>query len=467
MANITTWAELAGMTLDGDHVLMNDLGPSSAGYDTYASSSANEGAGWAPIGSSSPFFTGSFDGQGYTISGLYINRPATRHVGLFSWPDGATIRNVTLADVSVTGLSETGGLAGEADECTIEDCYVSGNVEGGDYVGGLIGDAWRGTINRCGSSAVVTGDDYDTGGLIGLARSVVHIADSWATGEVTSTNYRRTGGFVGYLWGDGASITRCWATGDVIGESHVGGFAGVLSGGTVTECYSTGNAEGTSTTWNGYVGGFVGIAGDNLLVERSYSTGNATAPDITWAAGGFAGELYGSGASAVDCYARGNVNAPSADAVGGFVGTVNDATVTNCLSTGHVVGGASDVGGLVGENDGGTVTNSFWDTETSGMAASDSGTGKTTAEMKDIASFTEWNIAGTTTDLNNGYPFLSWQLGNSPTWLIPEELILPAATDRDIVALQALRNIEMSAMGRIYVDEEGNLCYENRYSRQA
>ena len=52
------------------------------------------------------------------------------------------------------------------------------------------------------------------------------------------------------------------------------------------------------------------------------------------------------------------------------------------------------------------------------------------------------------------------------TSLAPNDLITPASTDVQIVALEALRNIEMSAMGRVYVDESGNLCYENRYARQ-
>ncbi|UCD22173.1 MAG: hypothetical protein JSW22_00595, partial [Chloroflexota bacterium] len=89
---------------------------------------------------------------------------------------------------------------------------------------------------------------------------------------------------------------------------------------------------------------------------------------------------------------------------------------------GNVAGNYS-VGGLVGYNSHGTVSNSFWDAQTSGQSTSDGGTGKTTAEMQDIATFSGagwdiiavadpatrnpsyiWNIVDTVT-----YPFLSWQ----------------------------------------------------------
>jgi hypothetical protein len=109
--------------------------------------------------------------------------------------------------------------------------------------------------------------------------------------------------------------------------------------------------------------------------------------------------------------------------VGGLVGLSSKGTVSNSYSTGSVTGN-DDVGGLVGANWDGTVTNSFWDTETSGQATSDGGTGKTTAEMQDIATFSGvgWNITAvanpSTRNLSciwnivddETYPFLSCQL---------------------------------------------------------
>jgi hypothetical protein len=101
--------------------------------------------------------------------------------------------------------------------------------------------------------------------------------------------------------------------------------------------------------------------------------------------------------------------------VGGSAGTVS-----NSYSTGGVIGN-SEVGGLVGWNDG-TVSNSFWDTATSGQAASAGGTGKITLGMQDIGTFSGvgWNITEVALNQTNPayiwnivngvtYPFLSWQ----------------------------------------------------------
>ena len=142
-----------------------------------------------------------------------------------------------------------------------------------------------------------------------------------------------------------------------------------------------------------YVGGLVGR--NRGAVSNSYSTGSVT------------GDWY----------------------VGGLAGINDGGTVSNSYSIGNVTGN-EDVGGLVGINDrGGTVSNSFWDIETSGQPTSDGGTGKTTAEMQDIATFTDtgtegldepWHMTavapGETNDAytwnivdNETYPFLSWQ----------------------------------------------------------
>jgi hypothetical protein len=192
-----------------------------------------------------------------------------------------------------------------------------------------------------------------------------------------------TGGLVGF--NVEGTVSNSYFTGTVTGGWRVGGVVG-SNGGTVSHSYSTGTVTGY---W--YVGGLVGRnrAG---IVSNSYSAGSVTGEELV---GGLVG-----------------VN-------GGPVG-VNDGTVSNSYSTSSVTG-EERVGGLVGLNEGGPVNNSFWDTETSGQATSDGGTGKTTAEMQDIATFSAgdiiavanpgmrnpsytWNIVDGVT-----YPFLSWQ----------------------------------------------------------
>ena len=111
---------------------------------------------------------------------------------------------------------------------------------------------------------------------------------------------------------------------------------------------------------------------------------------------------------------------PGWESTGGLLGTHN-GTVVNSYSLGNVTGN-SHVGGLVGYSEG-TVSNSFWNTETSGQATSDGGTGKTTAQMQNIITFSgaTWNITAVANPSlrnpayiwniinNTTYPFLSWQ----------------------------------------------------------
>jgi hypothetical protein len=160
------------------------------------------------------------------------------------------------------------------------------------------------------------------------------------------------------------------------------------------------------------VGGLVGYNGGT--VSNSYFIGNVTG------VGNVGGLVGWNDGTVSNCYAMGNVTGDWN--VGGLVGENYDATVIKCYSTGSVTG-TSSVGGLVGYNFEGTVSDSFWDTETSGQATSDGGTGKTTAQMKSIATFSGagwdiiavansstrnlayiWNIVDDVT-----YPFLSWQ----------------------------------------------------------
>ena len=148
-------------------------------------------------------------------------------------------------------------------------------------------------------------------------------------------------------------------------------------------------------------------------MSNSYCSGNVTGENVI---GGF---MADNGGTVSNSYSSGNVAGDRH--VGGLVAR-NFDTITNSYSTGSVSGN-EDVGGLVGENDHGTVSNSFWDTETSGQATSAGGTGKTTAEMQDVSTFSGagWDIIGVADPVTRNpsyvwnivdavtYPFLSWQ----------------------------------------------------------
>jgi len=221
-------------------------------------------------------------------------------------------------------------------------------------------------------------------------------------GDVTGQN--DTGGLVGKNEG---TVSNSYSSGNVTGNLNVGGLVGWNFGGTVTDTYASGSVTGQNNT-----GGLVGWSTGTM--SNSYATG-----DVTGSAqvGGLVGK---NGGTASNSYATGSVT--GYDNVGGLVGkNDNTGTVSNSYSTGNVTG-TLHVGGLMGRNQG-TVSNSFWDTETSGQSTSAGGTGKTTAEMQDITTFSGagWDIiaVANSSTRNTGYvwnivddvtyPFLSWQ----------------------------------------------------------
>ena len=196
------------------------------------------GKNWTPIGTSfSNKYTGTFDGGGHTIKGLTVTTN-DQFVGLFgSIGYAGTVKNVMMEGVQITsnhGSSFAGGVAGYSDG-TIENCSVSGSVSGTVYVGGVVGAQWNGSITGCSSSATVKGTVY-VGGVVG-----------------------QTNG--------GATLTACYATGNVIIEidpvSNIsgGGLVGLNGGNGVCACYATGNVTSTGSS-TGYVHIF-GLLGDN------------------------------------------------------------------------------------------------------------------------------------------------------------------------------------------------------------
>src|SRR5690606_23005658 len=117
--------------------------------DASATVNWNNGAGFEPIGNYVNRFRGSFDGRGYKITGLYINRGSTWYVGLFGYAQGATIQNVGLVDGTIVGSNYTGSVVGELSNSSVIQCYNTGSVTGGPYTGGVVGTAPSSSIIQC------------------------------------------------------------------------------------------------------------------------------------------------------------------------------------------------------------------------------------------------------------------------------------------------------------------------------
>ena len=210
------------------------------------------GKNWTPIGTSfSNKYTGTFDGGGHTIKGLTVTTN-DQFVGLFgSIGYAGTVKNVMMEDVQITSNPSSGfagGVAGFSDG-TIENCSVSGSVSGTVYVGGVVGAQWNGSITGCSSSATVKGM-VDVGGLVGQTNDGATMTACYATGnviiEIAPKKNISGGSLVGFNGGNG--LLACYATGNVTstgsstGNVHIGGFLGDNYT-TVTACYWKNNHE--------------------------------------------------------------------------------------------------------------------------------------------------------------------------------------------------------------------------------
>ncbi|MGG1633009.1 S-layer homology domain-containing protein [Paenibacillus sp. NRS-1760] len=191
------------------------------------------GEGWLPIGDWDTWFKGNMDGNGYTITGLTINRP--NHdipVGLFGYAENSVLSNMKLENVNIIGdeIGNTvGGLVGYIDNGTVSSSYVTGSVSGAD-VGGLVG--WNDETNISGSyfTGSMNGAN-NVGGLVG--RNYGTVSNSYATGSVSGT-LNNVGGLVG--WNDG-TVSNSYATGSVSGSSEVGGLLGYNKSGTISNSF--------------------------------------------------------------------------------------------------------------------------------------------------------------------------------------------------------------------------------------
>lgn len=346
--------------------------------------------------------------RGSHFSGI-VEKPNTsigNYAGGLTGVNTGTISNSyssgEITQNSSNSMQHFGGLVG-SNEGTITDSHSSMNITATKGLGGLVGYNNGGTI----SNSYATGDVTSTGanflysawigGLVGISFGAIE--NSYATGDVTGID--SVGGFIGE---SDDVITNSYATGNVSGTTKVGGFAGVDYG-TTSYSYATGNVVGTSQ-----VGGFAGYS-EGFGISYSYATGKVTSTD-TWA-GGFVGENY---TDISNSYATGDV--VGVNSVGGFVGDHYDQTISNVYSTGKVTGTGNAVGGLAGYN-GGTIENSFWDTQKSTQASSAAGEGKTTAQMKNIATFTDagWTITEDSSGVSK-YPYIengTWKIGAVPT----------------------------------------------------
>ncbi|MCL2019762.1 MAG: hypothetical protein FWG70_08395 [Oscillospiraceae bacterium] len=352
--------------------LMSDIDMSE--YLSEGNPGFNNGEGWLMIGTyTGTPFNGIFDGNGHTISGLWVNRPNEATVGLFGQIRGGAVFNLNVEATSLNGRIYAGALAGGVRNCVIlNNSATVGEMQTKDNnypsgLGGLIGDLRNSYVEKCYAFLDIefyTDRITNVGGLIGMASVKSTIKNSHATVNIVAKGDDTilVGGLVGYIFDDGL-IDGCYSEGSIaaMGEdAFAGGVAGGIEG-TIINSYSSCSVNGTSKA-----GGLIGAIGSqdkDSSIINCYATGDVSITKInadsdSLMAGGLGGTQLGG--IITNSYATGNVFVVADYAeiqAGGLVGLMNSASsITHCYAEGNVyVTMSSDTasgfiiaGGLIG-----------------------------------------------------------------------------------------------------------------------
>ena len=205
---------------------------------------------WEPIGNSKRQYQGTFDGNGKTITNLYINAEQ-KYMGLFGYTYEGTIKNLTFEYANVTNTNSYAGvLVGNAFwRSTLQNIKISNTcqIKGGNYTGGIAGSL-DGNASNCVNYATVQGKE-DVGGLFGYYSRTGNSMTACANyGNVTATS-NTVGGLVGYY--SSGTIQDCANYGNIEGTNNVGGMAGYVSKGKMQNVFCYGNVSATNNTKRG------------------------------------------------------------------------------------------------------------------------------------------------------------------------------------------------------------------------
>ena len=211
---------------------------------------------WKPIGNWDLYviWYGTFDGDGHTLSNLYVNR-TTEYAGMFGYTTGCTIKNITFSGVKITGTTSYTGIIGYMINSSVTNVTVTDGVITGESVVGGICAKTDGTISHCTNRAKVTGN-YDVGGICGKSDGTIEYCTNY--GAVQSSDYA------------------------------VGGIAGALQGGSISHCANYENVEGFR-----FVGGILGGGYGTFSLANVISIGNVTETSSDNTAGMVVGRVQG------------------------------------------------------------------------------------------------------------------------------------------------------------------------------
>ena len=295
--------------------------------------------GWQPVGTFSAPFKGILDGNGKTVSGLWIKRSSLDYVGLFGYISNATIKNLNISNASYEGHDNVGSVVGYSTSSIVSGCIINCKVNGNNYIGGLIGKGDNSSASDNTLDTQVKGNGDYIGGIFGYVKGDKGIIQNCklVEGKVVGHNY--VGGVCGSCCLK-TTITGCYVYADIVGSSSIGGILGYVSFYGMTT-YSTDWVYLYETKLNSC--GFVGnITGDSYV-------------------GGIVGQYYRrsikpsseqerfSSQTLTRCYALGVIKA-TGDYIGGVIGDVRTIlSISDCYYNG-IISGRNNVGGIAGYN---------------------------------------------------------------------------------------------------------------------
>ena len=372
-------------------------------------------------------FSGTLDGKGYQISGLAMNR--ADGVGLFSYLDGATLKNISIAGSFTTSATvnipsnSAGALAIQSiNAVTIDRVTNSANVRGGSRVGGLIGFQIRqssGTqtlqILNSANLGTIQSTGNALGGLIGHSSWNLLISNSGNSGTISGpTGARQVGGILGYKDQQSATITDSFNFGNVSGGFYAGGIigehgapaniegsynsgrvtgtkhvGGLVGGGyrlNIENSFNSGSVSAGLTSGFGNAGGLIGSLDTNAgdyRIEQSFNRGEVAGYEYVGGLLGFDGNSGGT-LSFIDSYNSGLISGTSR--IGGLVGSSRDQNSLTRTYNSGVVSGSSILDGLVAVNSP-NMSSSYALTASRLVSAS------TLAQLQQAITYDGWNFS--------------------------------------------------------------------------
>lgn len=288
----------SGTTYSGTYFLMTAdiaLNPGTfASNGTYTPAGSENAVEWTPIGTDEAtyYFSGSFNGGGHTVSGIYINKTGTNlsdeNQGLFGVLQGGTIQNVGIINSYIRGYRYAGGITGRNINSTIQNCYNSALVTAAQGAGGIVGIGNSGTVTKCFNIGSITGTgstSLQMGGIVG--QNALTIAYCYNAGSITG--YESVGGIAGSNAYGGSvqySFNSGSISGDPAGSAYFGSIAGRDLPTTVSSCFY--DKQMCASFGIGNTADTVGVTEGKLtkdLIGTSLSTDLGSADNWTFTAG--------------------------------------------------------------------------------------------------------------------------------------------------------------------------------------